>query len=322
MKKLLTLLAFVVSTISSYAYDCKVDGIYYNLSDSEATVTFGDNGYLYTGTVVVPEKISFNGTTYSVTSIGYYAFGSCSDLTSITIPSSVTSIDGSAFWDCSALTSINIPNSVTSIGGYAFFGCSSLPIIDDIRYADTYLTEVVNKSITSANIKEGTRFIGDSAFQGCSNLTSINIPNSVMSIGAWSFSGCSNLISISIPNSVTSIDGHAFNSCSAIKDLFCFAETLPTTGLNTFTISDIKSATLHVPAVSLEAYKSTVPWSEFGTILPIENVEPSDIAVTPRPTSGNKPQTTGSVYTLDGKRVKTMEKGKIYIVGGVKMIVK
>ena len=61
--------------------------------------------------------------------------------------------------------------------------------------------------------------IGWSAFEGCSSLTSITIPDSVNSIGNWAFSGCSSLTSITIPNSVTEIRGGAFYRCSSLTSV-------------------------------------------------------------------------------------------------------
>ncbi len=152
----------------------------------------------------------------SVTSIGSEAFYYCSGLTSVTIPNSVTSIGARAFRGCSGLTSVTIPNSVTSIGTDAFYQCSGLPVIDGVRYADTYLEGLVDKSLTDVKIKEGTRFIGSSAFYYCSGLTSMTIPNSVTSIGKNAFDGCSGLTSVTIPNSVTSIESYAFRDCSGL----------------------------------------------------------------------------------------------------------
>ena len=178
----------------------------------------------------------------SVTSIGGSAFSGCSSLTSVTIPGSVTSIGGSAFSGCSSLTSVTIPGSVTSIGGYAFSRCSSLPVFGNIRYADTYAIGAVDKTQSTYTIKDGTKWVGDDAFYGCSGLVSVTIPGSVTSIGIYAFRdctsltsvsipslvtavgestfyGCSNLTSITIPGSVTSIGGSAFSGCSSLTSV-------------------------------------------------------------------------------------------------------
>ena len=156
MKKLFTFLFALVATTALWAYDFSVDGIYYNIlynNTNEVEVTNqGDDHYYdeYSGSVIIPETVTYDCTTYSVTSIGMGAFAWCSGLTSITIPNSVTSIGKRAFRDCSSLTSITIPNSVTSIGMGAFRDCFGL---------------------TSITIPNSVTSIGDRAFYNCSVLT-------------------------------------------------------------------------------------------------------------------------------------------------------
>ncbi len=115
-----------------------VDGIHYevlNESGQVAVTYYGDkhnsipDEYKYAGEVVIPETVSYQGATYSVTSIGDWAFYDCSGLTEITIPESVTSIGQSAFFSCTGLTEITIPESVTSMGDYAFANCYNLTSI-------------------------------------------------------------------------------------------------------------------------------------------------------------------------------------------------
>ena len=148
-----------------------------------------------------------------IKSIGEYAFNQCARLTSIELPNGVTSIGESAFNYCTSLSHIVIPNSVENIGISVFDGCNNLPIIDNIRYADTYLIEVIDKNLSSYTIKSGTKWIGAGAFESCTNMVSISIQSSVVGIRNFAFAGCGNLTSLTIPNSVTEIRLRAFESC-------------------------------------------------------------------------------------------------------------
>ena len=194
--RIFTLIVSLFIATMAFAYDAEIDDIYYNLDNENKTaeVTYqynwSENNYSGVTNITIPSIISYDGTAYSVTSIGDEAFLYCLSLTSITIPNSVTSIGNYAFSYCSSLTSITIPNSVTSIGDYAFANCSSL---------------------TSISIPNSVTSIGNEAFYHCSSLTSITIPNSVTSIGNYAFSYCSSLTTIEIPNSVTSIGEDAFS---------------------------------------------------------------------------------------------------------------
>jgi len=126
---------------------------------------------------------------------------------------------------------------VTSIGRSAFYGCSSLPVIDGIRYADTYLVEATDKTLSTYTIKESTRWIGENAFESCGSLTSITIPNSVTSIGDGAFPYGSSLTSpvynehifaympksylgdYTIPAGIKSIASGAFSGCSSLTSV-------------------------------------------------------------------------------------------------------
>ena len=230
MRKLFLLFWALLATTCLWAHDFEVNGIYYNyLNDNNVAVTYkGSSSYEYSneysGEVTIPETVAYNGTTYRVTSIVNEAFYGCSlSLISITIPNSVTSIGNGAFQYCSSLTSITIPNSVTSIGDRAFYGTgiyeNESNWENDVLYIDNCLINAKTSISGAYTIKENTRLIADYAFEYCSSLTSITIPNSVTSIGSSAFSSCTSLTSITIPSSVTSIGDRAFYSCSSLTSI-------------------------------------------------------------------------------------------------------
>ncbi len=260
MKKLFFILVTMLLPMVASADAVEIDGIYYNLISKGganiAEVTSKPTGY-YSGPIVIPEFVTYQEVKYSVTSIGSYAF-SHSGLTSITIPNSVTSIGSFAF-SHSGLTSITIPNSVTSIGSGAF----------------------MSSSLTSITIPNSVTSIVSTAFYDCSSLTSITIPNSVTSIGNNAFYNCSSLTSITIPNSVTSIGKNTFANCKELADVYCYAVNVPSTGDDVFMDSGIEYATLHVPANSINTYKTTEPWKNFGTIVTLGDTPGLQKCVTP-----------------------------------------
>ena len=242
--------------LTANAYDFMVDGIPYNINGDSTSVTVTSrvpsplNGGNYSVTTAnIPSSVTYDGNTYSVTSIGSYAFYNCSGLTSVTIPSSVTNIGEGAFYRCSGLTSVDIPNSVTTIDQYAFWQCSGLTSV------------TIGNSVTS---------IGYAAFYNCSGLTrELVIPNSVSSIGDYAFSGCSGLTLVTIPNSVTSIGKGAFYGCSGLTSIYNRIDhpSDVTLGSNVFEYVNTTVCTLFVRRGRVDEYRNADQWKDFENIV-------------------------------------------------------
>ena len=178
MKKQLLLLVSLLLPLMASADAVEIDGIYYNLVSEGQQAEVTKNPSEYSGAITIPESVKNKGITYSVTSIGDYAFLSCSNLTSIEIPNSVTSIGYNALNETSWYN--NHPNGLVYAGMVVYKYKGTMP------------------DNTSITIKEGTLGIAGGAFWDCTGLTSVTIPNSVTSIGSSAFSYCMELTSVTI----------------------------------------------------------------------------------------------------------------------------
>ena len=250
-------------------------------------------------------EITFsNGLKY----IGEYAFTRCA-FTSIEIPGAVEEIGRYAFWECEELATVSIQSAILGLIGRGAFGkCSKLTSISVAENNGVY-TSVNGVLLASGNevlhtvpaglsgtftIPSTVNTIAESAFAYCQKITDVVFPaNSYWEIDFRAFIGCTmpsielpegletlesetfkdaTINSITLPSTFKEIYYNPFTNCTQLTSITCKATTPPTchSALEGF---DYSSCTLYVPASSVNTYKSTEPWSNFGNnILPIEDV--------------------------------------------------
>ena len=238
-RKLFMILASVYCVMSTHAASFEVNGIYYeSIDDSTAIVVPGSEKY--TGSVVIPDVVTYSGTQYKVTAIGESTFAYCDNMQAIIIGNNVSVIGEKAFLGCDKLTAVDFPQSLTSIGGYAFSFCHGLEAID-IPNSVTSLGECCFAQCTNASslkIGSGVTTIPLNAFHLCTNLTSVVIPENVSVISNYAFMDCNRLSSVVIRSVAISIDGaRVFDSCSALDSLI-FDESVRTIRSSSFCLGN------------------------------------------------------------------------------------
>lgn len=270
MRAAIAIALLFATTGTAAAYDFMYNGLAYNY-DGDGTsvyVTYtSTNSDNYGGSltnVVIPAKITLEGNvSYNVTGIGQYAFSNCTNLQSITIPSSVKTIGSDAFYNTNIkkltissvdawvktalnarvptpheiyvgsqlLTSVTIPSTVTTVGSH-FSNVTSIKSVTIPNSVTEIGASAFNNctNLATLNLGTGVQTIGQYAFQGCTAITSITFPSSLKTIGYYAFQGCSGLTSLTIPENIETLDGGAFYYCTGIKSLTWNAKNLTSNG--------------------------------------------------------------------------------------------
>ena len=223
----------------SKAYDVEIDGIYYNLDQErcEATVTYESDPF--SGDGRTPNSMIYQGDIVIPYSFKYNG-----------LEYKVISIGRCAFMNSKNLTSVEIPQSVISINDGAF----SYSSIREIKIGE--------------NVKEVSE-----AFMECNRLHEISFPNSVEILDCSFIHG--SIQRISLGTGIKSIPSYFLTYCSP-TDVYCFSKNPPATDETSFMSANTWQATLHVPQETIEVYKTTSPWNEFGEIIPLLDEKPGE----------------------------------------------
>lgn len=157
----------------------------------------------------------------SLTSIGSNAFNGCSGLKSVVLSNNLIEIKSSTFYGCTGIKEINLPSTLISIGDYAFYGCTGIIKLEIPDSVTTIENDAFNgcTGIKELKLSKNLTKIADSTFRNNTGLKEVQIHDNVTTISASSgwysgaFERCSNLEKVLIPDNVVTIDNSAFNDC-------------------------------------------------------------------------------------------------------------
>ena len=216
---LLAALFTVFGTMSLRAQSFEYDGLTYNVTgENEVEVT----GYTTEPVnLVIPATVSYGGTDYGVTAVGWRAFYGSSNLVSIEFPDFIKSIGSYAFANCIGLTSVSLPEGLTEMTMGTFIGCTGLVSVSFPSSLKSFGTGTFEgcTGLTSLSLPENLTDTGWGAFRDCTGLVSVDFPSGLTNIGRETFWGCTNLPSVDLPENLASIGDDAFYTCSSLASI-------------------------------------------------------------------------------------------------------
>ena len=285
-------------TVSIGAYAFEGCENLWSVSAMDYMIEIGESAFAYTG--ISCSEIGTKATASSG-NIGPWAFYGCDNITDLTIDR-VSTIGANAFAFCSGMTSLTLGDWVYTIGNYAFKGCDNLREIhigknvsnltnafsSTLNYLDEITVSAQNTSYSGA----GNCLIDRSDNALILGTNSTVIPNTVEYITAYAFNGRTNLSTINIPASVTRIYGNAFDGCTKLREVWCESET--PASIQTTSFKNIYSnAVLYVPTIdAVTAYKNS-DWGKYFSDIRVAKKEANGMSW------GLNPDGTGTgKYTL------------------------
>ena len=249
----------------------------------------------------------------NVTSIGNYAFQGCA-MTSVRMSDNLKRIGDHAFEQCPYLTSIEFSNNLEYIGQWAFSGCIWLPSVTIpesvtcIKSVAFSLCNSLTKVVINSNEVVAREHEQYYTLMSCfgSQVKEFVLGEDVKKIAYQAFARINKLTTVIIPGNVTCVDDSAFYQCTGLKDVYYYAEQVPETCKDVFVESNYKSATLHVPANAVEAYRRAEQWKDFGNIVALNGDDPKPTGVE---SVSNNGKTAERYYTIDGKQIPAPRRG-------------
>ncbi len=205
--RLFLLITTLLTAAGIHAQEFSSSYLTFSVTDATAKTVEVTGHSLDTPAVAeIPASVSYEGTDYTVTSIGKKAFANYVQLSQISIPNSVETIGDRAFFGCMGLTSIDVAE-----GNPAYCTVDGTLFTSDKTQLLQY---PIGKEDTSYSVPEGVTVVSDYAFSQCMNLAQITLPESVVTIEDYAFSACTALEQIALPANVTTIGNVAFGACA------------------------------------------------------------------------------------------------------------
>ena len=250
MKKIFFTLLALLACSFSFAEIVKIGDLYYSLSSNTAQVvkdqTSNNSVYSAYTSVAIPASVTYNSTTYSVTSIGTSAFEGLTNLESVVLPSTITTINTDAFYGCTKLSSVNLPKGLTSINLRAFYNCkltevtipSTVTSIGNAAFKGNPLTTITwlpancsigtdtdapfystSSKVTSFSFGDSVKIVPPYLCKNMDKLETVILPPAVTNVGQSAFMYCTSLKSFEFPEGITTLATSVLEGCTTLSSV-------------------------------------------------------------------------------------------------------